>query len=207
MAGGSPQWVATQLSFIDTPHAKQGDLGSKVLPKAPTGVVWKTGSKVEAKWSIRANHGGGYQYRLCPASEPLTEECMQKTPVPFAHELELEWSDGSRMAIEGKYLNSPGMGDGPAYSEWAMNPLPYSDFKGAPQFSPPCNETVNREKNDTGVCSGRFPWDVALVDQLIVPNVTAGDYVLQLRWDCEATAQVWTHGADIAIATPDNAHY
>lgn len=27
---------------------------------------------------IRFNHGGGYSYRLCPASEPLTEECFQK---------------------------------------------------------------------------------------------------------------------------------
>ena len=25
-----------------------------------------------------SSHGGGYQYRLCPADQPLTEECMQK---------------------------------------------------------------------------------------------------------------------------------
>ena len=25
------------------------------------------------QWSIAANHGGGYQYRLCPAAEALTE--------------------------------------------------------------------------------------------------------------------------------------
>jgi hypothetical protein len=30
----------TQLSFIDTQHAKQGDRGSIVLPYTPTGVVW-----------------------------------------------------------------------------------------------------------------------------------------------------------------------
>ena len=30
-------------------------------------------------WSLRANHGhgGGYQYRLCPAGSKLTEECEQ----------------------------------------------------------------------------------------------------------------------------------
>ena len=54
MAGGSPKWVATQLSYIDTPHAKQGDLGSKVLPYTPTGVVWRRGDVVEAKWGVRA---------------------------------------------------------------------------------------------------------------------------------------------------------
>jgi hypothetical protein len=61
MAGGSPQWIPTQLSFRNTSHAIQGDLGSKVLPHAPTGIVWRRGEEVEATWSLRANHGGGYQ--------------------------------------------------------------------------------------------------------------------------------------------------
>ena len=40
MAGGGLLWKPTQLSFIDTQHAKQGDRGSIVLPYTPTGVVW-----------------------------------------------------------------------------------------------------------------------------------------------------------------------
>ena len=75
MAGGAPRWRSTQLSYYDTPFAKQGDLGSRVLPPNPTGIVWRAGETVEAKWSVRANHGGGcelfstrtsfhpYQYR------------------------------------------------------------------------------------------------------------------------------------------------
>ena len=55
MAGGAPVWRSTQLSYYDTSNAKQGDLGSKVLPPNPTGVVWKAGEIVEAKWSVRAN--------------------------------------------------------------------------------------------------------------------------------------------------------
>lgn len=57
MAGGGPTWVSTQLSFINTSQAKQGDRGSQTLPKLPP-VQWHAGSVVEAKWSIRANHGG-----------------------------------------------------------------------------------------------------------------------------------------------------
>ena len=38
-------------------------------------------------WGIAANHGGGYQYRLCPASEDPTEECFQKTPLEFVGEV------------------------------------------------------------------------------------------------------------------------
>ena len=35
---------------------------------------------------MTARHGGGYQYRLCPRSEPLTEACFQKTPLAFANQ-------------------------------------------------------------------------------------------------------------------------
>ena len=45
--------------FYDTENAKQGDLGSQVLPRNPTGVVWTAGEIVETKWNVRANHGGG----------------------------------------------------------------------------------------------------------------------------------------------------
>ena len=38
-------------------------------------------------WGMAANHGGGYQYRLCkiPAGgkKDLTEECFQQTPLKF----------------------------------------------------------------------------------------------------------------------------
>ena len=39
--------------------------------------MWEAGSQVEVGFTLQANHGGGYQYRLCPAHLPLTEECFQ----------------------------------------------------------------------------------------------------------------------------------
>lgn len=45
--------------------------------------VWKVGDVVDAAWAVIANHGGGYQYRLCPKNSPQTEECFQKTPLEF----------------------------------------------------------------------------------------------------------------------------
>lgn len=45
---------------------------------------WKLQRKVA--WGIAANHGGGYQYRLCPADADPTEECFQKTPLDFVGE-------------------------------------------------------------------------------------------------------------------------
>ena len=58
MAGGGPHQTGGEGVYATTKFAKLGDLGSK-LPKMPTGAVWKRGSTVEAKWSLRANHGGG----------------------------------------------------------------------------------------------------------------------------------------------------
>lgn len=75
---------------------------------------WKIGGTAEVSWNVWANHGGGCEsrsskpflcrafflpacsetyhascdmadsYRLCPASEPLTEACFQKHPLDFA---------------------------------------------------------------------------------------------------------------------------
>eukprot|EP01044_Picomonas_judraskeda_P001562 COSAG03_NODE_95_length_13149_cov_7.907969_3_plen_54_part_00 len=37
----------------------------------------------EVSWNVRNNHGGGYSYRLCPATETLTEECFKQHPLDF----------------------------------------------------------------------------------------------------------------------------
>lgn len=140
----------------------------------------------------------GYQYRLCPLGSSLTEACFQQMPIPFGGKTWLLWGDGSRLAINGTYLSE---GTEPANSTWAMNPLPYSDAHSTVQFPPPCHETVDRTKNDTGRCSGRFPYAVSIIDLLVIPkSLTPGPYVLGFRYDCEATAQVWSSCADIEIA-------
>ena len=66
MAGGSPWAIgapgwgvngaaAAGVRYMNTTHARQGDLGSKVLPETPTGTVWKAGSLVEVSWTMRTN--------------------------------------------------------------------------------------------------------------------------------------------------------
>ena len=65
-AGGAAHPTPGHGEFTDTKYAKFGDLGSKVLPRYPTGTVWEAGSAVETMQSIRANHGGGYQAGTLP---------------------------------------------------------------------------------------------------------------------------------------------
>jgi hypothetical protein len=65
-AGGSDHEQFNAGAYNTTKFAKQGDLGSKVLPKRSSGTVWKRGTVAKARWQQTADHGGGYQYRLCP---------------------------------------------------------------------------------------------------------------------------------------------
>ena len=85
LAGGT--WFAQTLGgdFNSTEWAKLGDKGSVVLPYRPTGTVWKRGGVATTRWQQTAAHGGGYRFRLCPKSEPLTEECFAKYPLAFAN--------------------------------------------------------------------------------------------------------------------------
>ena len=64
-AGGTYPWHGGPgvAVFANTSFARFGDLGSHVLPPAPSGAIWKAGSSVEVTWGIRFNHGGGYSYR------------------------------------------------------------------------------------------------------------------------------------------------
>ena len=61
-------------------HTLQHHTGSK-LPAGPSQATWKAGAAVEVGWTVMANHGGGYQYRLARADDPLTEKTFQEMPL------------------------------------------------------------------------------------------------------------------------------
>ena len=227
MAGGAPVQSPEWGNYVPTKFAKQGDHGSVTLPEIPTATVWTRGATAEVTWQVTANHGGGYYFRLCKSDEPLTEACFQRTPVPFAGATQkLVWADPAAhpsVTFNGTFVSE---GTVPAGSTWALNPIPARCLSGdchegkkcaplpagqsgtpcddtpEPAFAPPCDET-----NAPGLCSGnqgpRQTADgttVAVVDTLRVPaGIAPGKYVLGWRWDCEATAQIWTNCADITI--------
>ena len=108
--------------YQNTSHAKEGDLGSQ-LPHLPSGVVWKAGDVVEVAWTLQANHGGGYSYRLCPLGSTLDEECFQKTPLDFVGQSAFRWGGrgGKVHNFNATYVTE---GTTPTGSMWAMNPVP-----------------------------------------------------------------------------------
>lgn len=209
--------------------AAMGDRGSAVLAPGAAAATWAAGSSVEVKWGLRFNHGGGYQYRLCPADQPLTEDCFMRGALDFVRGSQaLEWKNGTRAAVsEPQYIDE---GVIPVGGTWARNPIPVIQGKHAGcgaaagagagaanatdaagmlcrQFEPPCagdngwgvTPGATDATDVMGACSGSWV-DGVVVDRLAVPTTLApGLYVLGFRWDAEQTSQVWSSCADVEI--------
>jgi len=234
--GISGGWYTTSESS-DT-HAQltgwgvpQGERGSNSTFDAPLiyKTQWVVGSQVEVAWGIQANHGGGYQYRLCPASEPLSEECFQRTPLAFVGNtqwLQYGWGNDRNNRTEIPAVQVGGDLVIPAGSSWRRNPIPpcNSNVTGGAHhlFNPPdCTGPTFEPPVDgawgygVGSCGTPFPWtpacthdeivdqafDFGIVDKVVVPDVPPGDYVVGFRWDSEQSSQVWSVCADVTIVS------
>jgi len=173
---------------------------------------------------MAANHGGGYQYRLCPADSELTEECFRKMPLDFASdESWIQWGHGldanNRSAF--KATTVPGDKVQPAGSMWRRNPIPPCNaplaggFKHTacdyPLFEPPvpgvwgfggghCQDARDPDHPCTPEETQRWALDFGIVDKLRIPaDLPEGEYVLGFRWDCEQSPQVWSSCSDVTI--------
>ncbi|CAE7510264.1 unnamed protein product [Symbiodinium natans] len=122
--------LAWRCQWDPPPGFKTGEIGSNlnVLPTLLQQTVWKPGAQVEVAWGVAANHGGGYQYRLCPAGmTALTEECFQEMPLAFVGDKQwLQFGNGfdksNRLEIKAKRVG--GKKVLPENSTWTMNPIP-----------------------------------------------------------------------------------
>ena len=93
-----------------------------------------------------------------------------------------------------------------------MIPLPFGVSPRLGTFQPPCrgidtdcpaNSTWANSSHYVPhpLCEGVFPFGVNVIDELEVPHVPPGAYVLGLRYDAENTAQVWQQCADIMVSS------
>ena len=134
------------------------------LPPMPTGTVWKIGGDAIVSWNVRNNHGGGYQYRLCPASEPLTEACFQKMPLEFHQDKQaIVFPNGSTFPIAGTFVAD---GTLPAGSTWARLPIPSAGL--GPRCLPGPTDT-NTTKNGCQHWEGRDDGHNGHIDGPCVP--------------------------------------
>lgn len=109
---------------------KQGFDGAKLPATKPT--IWRKGDSVEVAWSLTANHGGGYSWRLCKKSNNITEDCFQNNVLRFSGNVSwLQYSD--QIPNREGFISLPRFevplvtvteGTFPAGSQWARNPIP-----------------------------------------------------------------------------------
>lgn len=203
--------------FQNSSLAKAGDVGSR-LPAMPPQAAWRAGALVEVGWTIMAHHGGGYAYRLCPKGADLSEACFQKMPLKFEGLSALRW-DGDRTAQLEFNASARGwetsMGTVPAGSTWRKTPIPTILWeREGPSFDPVCDESeacraaATAGHGTQGVCrcsghsnGGPLLPNLEMVDTVRIPaTIASGDYVLQFRWDCEETDQVWAQCSDVRIS-------
>jgi len=136
------------------------------LPPVPgVSTVWEAGSHQEVSFSIFANHGGGYSWRLCPLggdesstpNQTHTEECFQKTPLQFVGDeqwIQFGSDKANRTSITAKRTSQ---GTRPQGSMWTRVPIPacYGYAGGAapgklgwasdctrPQFEAPLQDVI-----------------------------------------------------------------
>ena len=81
----------------------------------------------EVGWTVAANHGGGYAYRLAPLDSPLDEVTFAKMPLDFVGESILRWGGDHSTQLP---FNSSArgwetsVGTTPKGSMWRKNPIP-----------------------------------------------------------------------------------
>ena len=89
-------------------------------------------------------HGGGYQYRLCPANETLTEACFTRYALEFVRTSQrLVWNNGTAMPLQGTFVDQ---GTYPPGSTWAMNPIPRINYDSSSSGQVEQKQINNYEK-------------------------------------------------------------
>lgn len=209
---------------------KQGHKGTEV-PRLLKKTTWVAGSTVEVAWGITANHGGGYQYRICRVKDEsdnitseATEECFQRTPLDFVGDKQwIQYGDGMDPSNRTE-ISAIRVTDGvlPAGSTWTKNPVPacndiprlggHNHKCSGPMFTPPAPGVWGFGAGScaTGVPSERCTLEeerkremhFGIVDKVRIPDVPPGDYVVSFRWDCQQLPQIWLNCADVKIVAP-----
>ena len=224
-ANVSEEGVYTETSFAH--HGMRGSELPPLPGVAPP--LWKLGGEAEVTWQIRNNHGGGYQYRICKADELSEACFQAHPLEFVRERQALVFANGTRLPIKGTFIDRGTLPEGSTWSmlpipptwlgprclgdgceEWEhrlvdgpCEPCPGTpgsdcsrcDNGPRPSFQPACESCVGC------YCDGCTSFEpVAVLDVVRIPkDLPAGDYVLGWRYDCEATAQVWSNCADVKL--------
>ena len=94
--------------------------------------TWEAGGTAEVAWGIQANHGGGYSYRLCKASEGLTEACFQRGALAFVGDTQhAQWGADPAARVSWRANRTTING-----TTWTKNPIPACGGVGGGYLQP-----------------------------------------------------------------------
>lgn len=220
-AGGT--WLEVTCPYGQLPRGEP--CHEKDFPSKNFFTEWHANSTAVAGWGIMQNHGGGYAYRLCKMQNQdrstVTEACMQQGHLKFGprqwlknrhHEM-VEIPPAEVMPVLTEGTNPPG-------SEWRADPVApcTGNYNGnGHQCSPP-SATTGVGPQPPSVAPDLFGYGTSsaaqsgpqhdimqgymILDEVQVPDLEPGEYVLSWRWDAEQNPQVWLQCASIRILPP-----
>lgn len=191
-------WCAPGTAPVTSPCGvynggyEQGGRDMRDLP-GEVQATWVLGSTAPVSWSVTANHGGGYSYRLCPVDAELSEECFQKHVLEFSSNRSWVVDRQGNELVEFEAVRSR-EGTWPAGSEWTKSPIPMEVDE----------ETYGKPPMPGLHGPGPQPWSIR--DRVHVPeDLAPGKYVLSYRWDSESVSQVWQDCSDVELVASEEA--
>lgn len=224
--GGNPYGCPAHSGGADCPgggfgfgdDAREAYVANKFDPQT---TKWEAGSIQDVMWNIKANHGGGYAYRLCKVPVEgvtgVTEDCFQQGHLDFEGDMQwAQWGPDFKNRTEFKAMRTT-TGTWPPNSSWTRNPVPACrNYDGG---------ALTDKSDDCELNGGKFMFDPPapgihgygeysfnnwlssfgfnIVDKVKIPaDLVPGKYVLSFRWDCEQTPQVWNTCSDIEVTAP-----
>jgi len=154
LAGGSDEPDDGKGTGAWPPEGIEQGADGRNLSLAPgIHTVWESGSVQEVAWSMRANHGGGYSWRLCPRStiiSDMDEKCFQRQQLDFVGNI--SWIQYGETAVPRGRANRTAIpavrvseGTFPKGSMWTRNPVPEcsgADGYGGAQVNPGCDKPM-----------------------------------------------------------------
>ena len=112
--------------FSEASGIRQGQRGTD-LPPGPI-TQWEAGSIVDLSFYLVVNHGGGYQYRVCPKqnkdeddTDTVDEACFERNPLVFADDHHTVFHGDRTIEIPATDVTDGVVPEGYA---WRMIPLP-----------------------------------------------------------------------------------
>lgn len=106
--------------FSASSGIQQGQRGTELQPGPIT--QWEAGSIVDLSFYLVVNHGGGYQYRVCPKDgSNMDESCFEQNPLVFADGFHTVFHGDRKIKIPATDVSDGVIPEG--YS-WRRIPLP-----------------------------------------------------------------------------------